>query len=151
MSVSFEVLPFGRLAAAGAARGGMEGEMEGEMERGRMPPGRGGAGRHGHLAPPRAGHVPFRARHGRRRYFAPPWPYYYGPYGPGWVYGGPSTVNLYGDAVDSGGAGGGDGADGDAGPGFDDDAPQGEYRSSCGCNCPKCRQRATAFEVLPFG
>ena len=84
MNQAFEVLPFGRAG------------MEGEMERSRMPR-LGGKG----------GHVPFRARYGRRRYLSPPWPYYYGPYhGSGAAY---------------------------------------------VCDCPKCQQDATAFEVLPFG
>lgn len=145
MNQAFEVLPFGR------------GGMEGEMERSRMPALRGGrmakgaakggakSGQGRPFGAPPAGHVPFRARYGRRRYFAPPWPYYYGPYGPGWTYGGPATVNVYGDG-DAGGNGGFDG-----GLEAGDGGPQGEFAAGCGCNCPKCRQRATVFEVLPFG
>jgi hypothetical protein len=146
MNQAFEVLPFGG------------GELEGEMERSttRMPRG-GGRGRGarpftaGIGAPTRSGprtqvakgpapmgHMPFRARHGRRAYFGPPWPYYYGPYyGPGWPYPAPSTVNVF----DDGGT--------DAGP--NDAEPQGELGTGGGCNCPRCRQRAMAFEVLPFG
>lgn len=147
MNQAFEVLPFGG------------GEMEGEMERSAMRMPRGG-GRGGGVRPfaaggaPRGrpgartqakgpapmGHMPFRARHGRRAYFGPPWPYYYGPYyGPGWPYPSPSTANVFDDG----------GSDADAGPG--DAGPQGEMGMGGGCNCPRCRQRATAFEVLPFG
>ncbi len=172
MNESFEVLPFG---------GQMEGEMESEMERsrvsfprggGRGPAGARGGGRMPGKSPggarfrlghgsagggmpglgrggpsqvggaPFGGHVPFRERHGRRGHFPAPWPYYYGPYyGPGWGYPAPPAAGAPYD-------GNGDaGADTDAGA--SDDAPQGEFGT--GCNCPKCRQRAEAFEILPFG
>jgi len=156
MNQDFEVLPFG------GGGGGMAGEMEGEMERNtmRMPRGGGrGGGRRpfaaGGAAPARPGartqaakgpapmgHMPFRARHGRRAYFGPPWSYYYGPYyGPGWPYPGPSTANAFDDG----------GGDSDAGAGPEDAGTQGEMSPGGSCNCPRCRQRAMAFEVLPFG
>jgi len=124
-----------------------------------------------HVVPP-GGHVPFRARHGRRRHFPPPWPNYYGPYyGPGWAtYGGPATINVFDDgsgdgdggfdvSAGNGGFDAGASGDFDAGvgyggpPGGAQGGSQGQAQGELagGCNCPKCRQQAMSFEVLPFG
>ncbi|MFA9218606.1 MAG: hypothetical protein ACEQSK_16095 [Sphingomonadaceae bacterium] len=106
------------------------GEMEAELERSATRSPRGGGRPRGRGRP--AGHLPLRGRQALRRAVPAPWPYYYGTgYGPGWPY----PVPAQAPAV----------------PNDDSDEGDDGQDELGGCNCPKCRQRATTFEVMPFG